>query len=243
VGLLSLPLERGDGEQMRQYSLVAEQVEVATEPVVDSQRRTGLVFCGAEAARAGRSRRSLSERDEAGKPAGAAANAQAALGPAGGAQTLQRSGRLHYCGVALQLVSAPVSPFRSPAPVSSDLGQVIVHSPVLAELAQFPQKLPRPRGGERPDRREDARLRERADVCLLQPGHAGLALLRRQRVPRSHGTKQRSGHLRELRDVYLEQVVTHCLGSDLQRAVTPGPAFDNPLGNGRMPRQSVQQRP
>ena len=44
VGLLSLPLERGDGEQVRQYSLVAEQVEMATEPVVDSQRRAGLVF-------------------------------------------------------------------------------------------------------------------------------------------------------------------------------------------------------
>src|SRR5580704_3719942 len=138
VGLLSLPLERGDGEQVRQYSLVAEQVEVATEPVVDSQRRAGLVFCGAGAARTGRSRRSLSERDETGKPAGAAANAQAALGPADRAQSLQGSGRLRYCGIALQLVSASVSPFRSPAPVSSDLGQLIVHGPVLAELAQFP---------------------------------------------------------------------------------------------------------
>ena len=48
VGLLSLPLERGDGEQMRQYSLVAEQVEVATEPVVDSQCRAGLYSAGLE---------------------------------------------------------------------------------------------------------------------------------------------------------------------------------------------------
>ena len=97
------PLKRGNGEQVRQYSLVAAQVEVATEPVVDRQRRAGLVFCRALAARAGRSRRSPGEGDEAGQPADAAANADATLRPAGGAQPLQRSGRLR----------GPRNPFNS----------------------------------------------------------------------------------------------------------------------------------
>ena len=133
VQLPTLALECLDGQQVRQYVLVAEQVDVAVEPVVHRQCGSGVLPGRAGAAGANRPARSPAKGDEAGQAACTVGDLEAAVGPSGGAQSFERAGGICFRHI-FELLSALIAPLRPSAPVGGDLGEFVVHDPVLAEF-------------------------------------------------------------------------------------------------------------